>query len=104
MNAEDLHFSPISWSTLMLNINADGTATTVTTMADKKTLVRGTGTWTFILAGRKDVITLIVKQPDGAPDPVQISGHPIILDLTSGDDANNHLNSRSLPLSLTRIK
>ena len=104
MNAADLHFSHMSWSTLVLSINADGTAATVTTMADHKTLVRGIGTWRFTLAERKDVITLLVKQPDGAPNPVQISGQPIILELTGGDDANNHLNSGSLHLSFTRLR
>jgi hypothetical protein len=95
INVASLHWSGSSYLSLVLNLNADGTATTVTKLADNKTLVNGNGTWAPSPDHVKDRITVLVKLPEGAPDPEHISGQSISLDLS--DDGLRLIQRRGGP-------
>jgi hypothetical protein len=89
-----LHWSGEAYSTVVLQLNADGTATAITTLADNKTQLTYAGIWTNT-AKLQWPITVHLEQKAGTPDPASIAGRERSFDLS--DDGLRLLDKQSGP-------
>jgi hypothetical protein len=88
-------------SVLHLMITADGAARATTTLDDRRTKVNSVGTWRPSDDGMKDRITVVLRQPDGSPDPMYVAQRPLTLDVC---DDGARLLWKERGLSLHRVK
>jgi hypothetical protein len=68
-----------SYVTVRLDLYADGTAATVTTLPDNLTKVKGEGIWSQTGQMMTRRIIISIRQENGSPDPAALCGKSIVL-------------------------